>query len=95
MIGIDDILLTVAPDALKGFAKAIHNAINKLKFKKFFGDEIIESDKVFIVLDPYEHPVSRTQLPRGQARFIKKFHGKKMIYQLLEKTNYWVVVRLE
>ena len=41
MIGIDDILLTVAPDAVRGIAKAIPNAINKARFKTFFGRESI------------------------------------------------------
>ncbi|MGD1007990.1 MAG: hypothetical protein ABR980_12260, partial [Ignavibacteriaceae bacterium] len=77
MIGIDDILLAVAPDAIKGFVSAIPNAFNKYKFKKFFGKKILESDKAFIVLDPYEHPISSSQLYHGQTRFIKKFHGKK------------------
>lgn len=77
MIGIDDILLTVAPDALKGVAKAIPNAINKARFKDFFGRESLNGDNVFVVLDPYEHPIPRPQLQRGQARFVKRFHGRK------------------
>ena len=77
MIGIDDILLTVAPDALKGIVKAIPNAIDKARFKSFFGNPIIKSENIYIVLDPYEHPTPRSQMLRGQARFIKKFHGRK------------------
>lgn len=77
MIGIADILLTVAPDAVKGIIKSIPNAISKVNFKKFFGDSAIDSQNVFVVLDPYEHPVPRQQLPRGQNRFVKKFYGRK------------------
>ncbi len=77
MIGIDDILLTVAPDAVKGVVKAIPNAINKARFKNFFGRESVEGENVFVVLDPYEHPVARAQLQRGQARFVKRFHGRR------------------
>lgn len=77
MIGIDDVLLTVAPDALKGIAKSIPHAIDKARFKNFFGDGSVEGDNVYVVLDPYEHPISRSQLPRGQTRFVKKFHGRK------------------
>jgi hypothetical protein len=77
MIGIDDILLTVAPDAIKGVAKAIPNAINKARFKNFFGHESISGENVYVVLDPYEHPVPRSQLQLGQVRFVKKFHGRK------------------
>ena len=77
MIGIDDVLLTVAPEAVKGVFKSIPNAINKASFKNFFGKSAIDKSNVFVVLDPYEHPTPRTQLQSGQARFIKKFHGRK------------------
>jgi hypothetical protein len=77
MIGIDDILLTVAPDVLRSIAKSIPHAVNKARFKNFFGDASIEGDNVYVVLDPYEYPLSREQLPPGQARFVKRFHGRK------------------
>jgi hypothetical protein len=64
-------------DAIKGFFQAIPRAISNYKFKKFFGKEALDSDRVFVVLDPYEHPVPRHNLPPGQARFIKKFQGRK------------------
>lgn len=77
MIGIDDIILTIAPEACKGIAKSIPNAIDKVKFKNFFGIQALEGKNIHIVLDPYEHPVSRSQLRSGQARFVKRFHGLK------------------
>jgi hypothetical protein len=77
MIGIDDILLTVAPDTLKGVIKAIPNALNKARFKNFFGKEIIDGENIYVVLDPYEHPISRSRLVPGQNRFIKRFYGRK------------------
>ena len=45
MIGIDDVLLTVAPDALKGIVKAIPNAIDKARFKSTFGSYNPEKKK--------------------------------------------------
>ena len=77
MFGIDDILLTIAPDALKGIAKAVPNAINKARFKRFFGGSIINGENIYVVLDPYEHPTPRTQLAQGQMRFVKRFHGRR------------------
>jgi hypothetical protein len=77
MIGIDDILLTIAPDAIKGVAASIPNAVNKARFKNFFGAPVIGGENVFIVLDPYEYAVSRSELSPGQARFVKRFHGRR------------------
>lgn len=77
MIGIDDVLLTVAPEAVKGIFKSIPDAINKASFKNFFGKSAIDKSNIFVVLDPYEHPIPRTQLPKGQARFVKRFQGRK------------------
>ncbi len=77
MIGIDDVLLTVAPDAVKGIIRSVPNAIGKARFKNFFGKEAVNGKNAFVVLDPYEHPVSRAQLQRGQNRFVKKFYGRK------------------
>lgn len=62
---------------------AIPRANSNYKFKRFFGQESIESDKVYIVPDPYEHPVSRTSLKQGQMRFVKNFLGKTQNTPLL------------
>lgn len=77
MIGIDDVLLTVAPDAVKGIIKSIPNAIAKARFKSFFGKQAVDGKNAYVVLDPYEHPIPRSQLPPGHNRFLKKFHGRK------------------
>ena len=69
-----DLLSHIVWDAIKGIASAIPRAISNYKFKKFFGQQAIESDSVFIVLDPYEHPLPRNH---QQARFIKNFQGRK------------------
>ena len=59
----------------KSFWNFIPKAINNYRFRRFFGKKAIDSEKVFLVLDPYEHPTPRTQNPGN--RFIKKFHGRK------------------
>lgn len=79
MMGIGDVLtlLTVTLDVLKGILKAIPNAISKAMFRNFPGESAIDGRNVFVVLDPYEHSLPRTQLAKGQTRFIKRFHGRK------------------
>lgn len=64
-------------DIIKGFALAIPKAISNYKFKRFFGRKVIGSNNVFVVLDPYEHPIKRNQLQGGQNRFLKDFKGRK------------------
>lgn len=64
-------------DVIKGLGLSIPRAISNYKFKRFFGPKAIDSDKVYVVLDPYEHPVSRRQLQQGQNRFVKNFLGRK------------------
>jgi|ERR1035437_7098448 hypothetical protein len=68
-----DLLPHILWDAIKGIFHAIPRAISNYKFKRFFGQKAIDSDKVFIVLDPYEHPSPRT----GAGRFVKNFFGRK------------------
>lgn len=74
---IENIIPNIIWDVVKGIFGVIPRAISNYKFKRFFGQQAIDSDKVFIVLDPYEHPVSRGNLQKGQNRFIKNFHGRK------------------
>jgi hypothetical protein len=74
---LENIIPNILWDAIKGIFGAIPRAISNYKFKRFFGQQAIDSDKVFIVLDPYEHPVSRERLTAGQNRFVKNFHGRK------------------
>jgi hypothetical protein len=61
------------------FFKVLWNFIPKFlnarKFRLFFGKNAIDSEKVYLVLDPYEHPESRDI--KLQHRYIKKFHGRK------------------
>jgi len=64
-------------DVVKEICLSIPKAIGNYKFKNFFGQKAIKGDKVYVVLDPYEHPISRTKLQKGENRFIKNFHGKK------------------
>jgi hypothetical protein len=64
-------------DVIKGLGLSIPRAISNYKFKRFFGYKALDSDKVYVVLDPYEHPISRAQLPQGQNRFVKNFQGRK------------------
>lgn len=64
-------------DVIKGIGLSIPRAISNFKFKSFFGHKAIKSNKVFVVLDPYQHPINRTQLQPGQNRFIKDFLGRK------------------
>ena len=77
MIGIDDLLLTVTPDVIRGIIKSIPHALSKARFKNFFGSQAVDGNNAYIVLDPYEHPVPRSQLQYGHNRFVKKFHGRK------------------
>ena len=70
-------------DSIKGIGLAIPRAISNYKFKLFFGEKAISSDKVYIVLDPYEHPVKRANLSPGNMRFIKDFHGRKPTMPLM------------
>lgn len=74
---LENLIPNILWDAIKGIFLAIPRAISNYKFKRFFGQKAIESDKVYVVLDPYEHPISRANLPHGQARFIKNFQGRK------------------
>jgi hypothetical protein len=64
-------------DVIKGIGLSIPRAISNFKFKRFFGQKAIKSDKVFVVLDPYQHPINRTQLQPRQNRFVKDFLGRK------------------
>lgn len=80
---LENIIPNILWDAIKGIFGAIPRAISNYKFKRFYGQNAIDSDKVFIVLDPYEHPVSRANLPTGQNRFIKNFHGRKQNAELI------------
>src|SRR6266496_5140649 len=59
-------------DVIKGLALSVPRAIHNYKFSKFFGQQAIKSDRVFIVLDPYEHP-----LPRPNQRYVKNFYGRR------------------
>jgi hypothetical protein len=72
-----DIALTFVLDIIKGIIKLLPKSIEKIKFKNFFGKSSIDSDNIFIVLDPYEHPIPRNRLSHGQHRFVKKFHGRR------------------
>lgn len=74
---LENLIPNVLWDAIKGIFLAVPRAISNYKFKRFFGQKAIDSDKVYIVLDPYEHPISRANLPHGQSRFIKNFQGRK------------------
>lgn len=74
---IEGIIPSILWDIIKGLALSIPRAISNFKFKRFFGRKAIESEKVYIVLDPYEHPTSRSQLQYAQNRFIKRFMGRK------------------
>lgn len=70
-------------DIIKGIALVIPRAISNYRFTRFFGRKVIKSDRVFIVIDTYEHPISRSQLSKGQMRFVKNFMGRKPNTQLL------------
>lgn len=47
MFGIDDVGLAVASDVIKGIGKSIPSAINRLKFKRFFGRKVVKSAYVY------------------------------------------------
>ena len=64
-------------DVIKGIGLSIPRAISNFKFKRFFGKKAINSETVYVVLDPYEHPTNRMQLQPGQNRFVKNFLGRK------------------
>ena len=55
---LENMIPNILWDVLKGLFLAIPRAISNYSFKKFFGQEAIESDKVYVVLDPYEHPIN-------------------------------------
>lgn len=74
---LENMIPNILWDVLKGLFLAIPRAISNYGFKKFFGQEAIESDKVYVVLDPYEHPINRANLQQGQMRFVKNFLGRK------------------
>jgi hypothetical protein len=74
---VENIIPNIIWDAIKGLGLAIPNAITNYKLKKFFGSEAVETDSVYVVLDPYEHPVNRKNLPQGEMRFVKNFLGRK------------------
>lgn len=68
-----DLMSHIIWDAIKGIYNAFPRAISNYKFRKFFGEKALNNNKVFIVLDPYEHPSPRT----AAGRYIKKFLGRK------------------
>jgi len=73
----ESLIANIIVEFAKGIFLAIPRAIKNYKFVRFFGKESIKSDRVFLVLDPYEHPTSRANLRPGMHRFIKDFKGRK------------------
>ena len=54
-------------------SKSIPDAVEKWKFKKFFGKYALSEDKIAAVIDPYEHRMARPTVQRGDYRYIKYF----------------------
>lgn len=80
---LENIIPNIIWDIFKQIFSAIPRSISNYRFKRFFGQAAVESDNVFIVLDPYEHPVNRANLQQGQMRFNKNFFGRKQNIQIV------------
>lgn len=70
----EKLLASTIFEIIKRLVLAIPKSINNFRFKRFFGKNAINSNQVYLVLDPYEHPQSRQQAGL-MNRFVKRFHN--------------------
>ena len=80
---VESILIRIFYDIAKGFALSIPDAILNYKFKKFFGKNAFKNNKIYLVVDPYEHPIARSKMAVPVNRFIKDFKGLQPNAQLV------------
>ncbi len=69
---LSNVFFSFLPDIAKNILGAIPNAIRKWQITRFFGRDAVSGDGLYVVVDPYTHP-----LPRAGNRYIKKFYGIK------------------
>lgn len=72
---LSEMFLAFIPDITKSIYRAIPNAINKYKMKKFFGPSVSGEGNFWLVVDPYYHPLPRT-ITTGN-RYVKHFLGRR------------------
>jgi hypothetical protein len=79
----ESILLKIVYDIIKGLIFLIPDVISSYSFKRFFGQNAFKKNKVYLVVDPYEHPTPRSKMTAPTNRFIKDFKGRKQNSQLI------------
>jgi hypothetical protein len=79
---LEKIGISFLVDIAKQFLKAIPRAIQNWKFRRFFGSDAVEGDRIFGVLDPVTHP-----LPASSNRYVKRFLGRRSDQALIGPTD--------
>lgn len=79
----ENIAIKILYDIIKGLILLVPDIISNYKFKRFFGSDAFKDKKIYLVVDPYEHPTPRSKMQVPTNRFIKDFKGRKPNAQLI------------